>query len=328
MKKYVIKTNTYNKFMIAALLAIMMPPSFAQSYPVKPVRLVVPYAAGGPVDTVARIGAQNLSQKWGQQAVVDNRAGSGGALGAQAVVKSAADGYTLLITNSGPITAYPHMRKQLLFSFERDLAPVSMLSKSSLALSVHPALPARSVPEFVALAKKHPGTLSYATSGVGGVQHLANVLLESRAGIRMVHVPYKGSAIAIVDILSGQVPVQFNSILGTLPFVQTGKLRALGITSLQASPVLPGVPPLANFYPGFELTSWIGAYAPVNTPPAIIDQLNRDLAAAFSVPESKRRLNDLGLDLVLTPPAELAAFTREESRLFAKLMAAAGIEKE
>jgi tripartite-type tricarboxylate transporter receptor subunit TctC len=314
--------------MTAASALLGMATASAQPFPAKPVRIVVAYAAGGPVDTVARIAAQNLATAWGQQVVIDNRPGSGGALGTQAVVKAPPDGYTLLVTNSGPITAYPHLRKTLLYDFDRDLTPVSLLSTSSLVLVIHPALPAKTLPEFVALARKNPGKLSYATSGVGGIQHLAMVLLESRAGIRLTHVPYKGGSSAVVDILSGEVPVNFNSVLGALPFVQAGKLRALGVTTAQPSPAMPGVPTIASIYPGFELTSWLALYAPPGTPAALVDQLNRDVNAALNVPESKRRLTELGLELVGSPPAELRAYTRAESVLLGKLMAAAGIEKE
>lgn len=312
----------------AGAAVVCTPQALAQAFPAKPVRIVVPYAAGGPVDTVARIAAQNLTAAWGQQVLVDNRAGSGGALGAQAVVKSPADGYTLLVTNSGPITAYPHLRKSLLFDFERDLAPIALLSKSSIVLVVHPALPAKTVPDLVALAKRNPGQLTYATSGVGGVQHLAMVLLESKAGIRLVHIPYKGASQSSVDLLSGQVPMQFNSVLGTLPYIQAGKVRPLGVSTLQPNAALPDVPPIAKYYPGFEITSWLGVYGPAGLPKPLVDQLYRDVTGALAVPESKQRLNDLGLDLVAGSPADLAEYARTESRLFGKLMAAAGVEKE
>ena len=312
----------------AGAAVVCTPQVLAQAFPAKPVRIVVPYAAGGPVDTVARIAAQNLTAAWGQQVLVDNRAGSGGALGAQAVVKSPPDGYTLLVTNSGPITAYPHLRKSLLFDFERDLAPIALLSKSSIVLVVHPALPAKTVPDLVALAKRNPGQLTYATSGVGGVQHLAMVLLESKAGIRLVHIPYKGASQSSVDLLSGQVPMQFNSVLGTLPYIQAGKVRPLGVSTLQPNAALPNVPPIAKYYPGFEITSWLGVYGPAGLPKPLVDQLYRDVTGALAVPESKQRLNDLGLDLVAGSPAELAEYARAESRLFGKLMAAAGVEKE
>jgi tripartite-type tricarboxylate transporter receptor subunit TctC len=300
----------------------------AQNFPMKPVRVVVPYAAGGPVDTVARVATQNLTAAWGQQVIVDNRAGSGGAIGAHAVVKSPPDGYTLLVTNSGPITSYPHMRKSVLYDFERDLAPVSLLSRSSIVLVVHPSLPAKSVPDLVALAKKNPGTLTYATSGVGGIQHLAMVLLESMSGAKLVHVPYKGSSQSATDLLGGQVPMTFNSVLGTIEHIKQGKLRALGVSTTHPNAALPGVPPIAKFYPGFEIVSWLGVYAPAGTPKPLVDQLTRDFAAALSVPESKQRLSELGLDLVLSGPSELAAHARAESKLLAKLVAAAGIPKE
>ncbi len=310
----------------AAALGAM--PCAAQNFPTKPVRVVVPYAAGGPVDTVARIVGQNLTAKWGQQVVVDNRAGSGGALGAQAVVKAPPDGYTLLVTNSGPITSYPHMRKSVLFDFEKDLTPVTLMSKSSIVLVVHPALPAKTVPDLVRLAKKQPGSLTYATSGVGGVQHLAMVLLESMAGVKLVHVPYKGASQSSVDLLSGQVPMQFNSVLGTIQHIQQGKLRPLGVSTPQPNAALPDVPPIAKYYPGFEITSWTGVYAPAAMPKPLVEQIYRDVSAAVMVPESKQRLNDLGLDLVQGTPGDMAEYARSESRLFAKLMATAGIEKE
>lgn len=313
---------------ICLLAALAAQSASAQSFPAKPVRIVVPYAAGGPVDTVARVVGQNLTAKWGQQVVVDNRAGSGGALGAQNVVKSPPDGYTLLVTNSGPITSYPHMRKSVLFAFEKDLTPITLMSKSSIVLVVHPSLPAKTIPELVSLAKKQPGVMTYATSGVGGVQHLAMVLLESMAGIKLVHIPYKGASQSSVDLLSGQVPMQFNSVLGTIQHIHEGKLRALGVSTPQPNAALPGVPPIAKYYPGFEITSWTGVYGPAGMSKAVADQIYRDVSAAIDVPESKRRLNELGLDLVHGTPADMAEFAHRESELFAKLMSVAGIEKE
>jgi tripartite-type tricarboxylate transporter receptor subunit TctC len=315
--------------MLATTIAMLVPGlAQAQPFPSKPVRLIVPYSAGGPVDTVARAIAPNLAAGWNQQVIVDNRAGSGGALGASVVAKAGPDGHTLLVTNSGPITAYPHLRKSVLFDFERDLSPISLLSTSSLVLTAHPALPVRSLAELIALAKKNPGKLSYATSGVGGVQHLAMVLLESRAGISLTHVPYKGASQALPDLLSGEVPLQFNSVLGTLPSIQAGKLRPLGVTAPQAVASLPGVPPIASQLPGFEIASWLALYGPAGLPQPLVDQLHRDAAAALKVPETRRRLTDVGLDLVAAGPAELAAYARREHALFGRLMGTAGIEKE
>ncbi|MBI4196117.1 MAG: tripartite tricarboxylate transporter substrate binding protein [Betaproteobacteria bacterium] len=300
----------------------------AQSYPARAVRLVVPYAAGGPVDTVARLVAQKVTGKWGQQVVVDNRAGSGGAIGTQAVVRSPPDGYTLLVGNSGPITVYPHLRKSLLYHFERDLAPASFMIKSCMVLVAHPSLPSKTVQELVRLAKQQPGALSYASSGVGGVQHLGMVLLESRAGIKLVHVPYKGAAPALVDLISGQVHVQFNNVVGALAHVQSGKLRALGVSTATPSSVLPGVPPVAKVYPGFDVASWMGIYAPAGTPQQIVEQITRDVAWALKVPDTMQRLTEVGAEVVAGGPADLSAYMRNESGLFGKLIAAAGIPKE
>jgi len=216
----------------------------------------------------------------------------------------------------------------VLYDFGRDLTPIALMSKSSIVLVVHPALPAKSVPELVRLAKKQPGTLTYATSGVGGVQHLAMVLLESMAGIKLVHVPYKGASQSSVDLLSGQVPMQFNSVLGTIQHIHQGKLRPLGVSTPQPNAALPDVPPIAKYYPGFEITSWTGVYGPANMPKPLVEQIYRDVSAAVDVPDSKRRLNELSLDLVHGTPAQLAEYAGNESRLFAKLMATAGIEKE
>ncbi len=311
-----------------ALATGCMPVLNAQPFPSKPVRLVVPYAAGGPVDTVARIVAPNLASAWNQQVIVDNRGGSGGALGASVVAKSAPDGHVLLLTNSGPITAYPHLRKALLFDFERDLSPVCLLTTSSLVLTAHPALPVRTVADLVALARRHPGKLSYGTSGTGGVQHLAMVLLESRAGIVLTHVPYKGSSQAMPDLLSGEVPLQFNSVLGTLPSVQAGKLRALGVTAPAPLAALPGVPPISATYRDFEIASWLALYGPAGLTPALVEQLHRDAAAAIRLPDARRRLTEVGLEIVAAGPAELAAYARREHALFGRLIAASGIEKE
>jgi tripartite-type tricarboxylate transporter receptor subunit TctC len=260
--------------------------------------------------------------------LVDNRAGSGGAVGTQLVVKSPPDGYTLLVGNSGPISVYPHLRKTLLYDFERDLLPVSFMVKSCMVLVSHPALPAKSVPDLVRIARRQPGALSYASSGVGGVQHLGMVLLESRAGIKMVHVPYKGAAPALVDLMSGHVQLQFNNVVGSLGHVQSGKLRALGVSTEAPSSVLPNVPPVAKSFPGFDVASWMGIYAPAGTSLSIVDQVTRDVAWALNEPDTRGRLTEVGAEIVAAGPKELSAYARNESALFGKLIAAAGIPKE
>jgi tripartite-type tricarboxylate transporter receptor subunit TctC len=300
----------------------------AQKYPVKPVRMIVPYAAGGPVDLVGRLVAQRLSERWGQQAVVENRGGSGGALGTIAVVKAAPDGYTLLVGNSGPITVYPHLRKAPAYSFERDLEPVAFMISSCMVLIGHPSIPAKSIRELVQLAKKRPGAMTYASSGIGGLQHLGMELFKSRAGVELVHVPYKGAAPALVDLVSGQVDLMFNNVLISATYVRNAKVRGFAVSTAKPSPSLPEVPPVATVYPGFDVHSWMGIYAPPGTPKELIATLHRDIAAVLNLPESKQRLNELGAEVVAGGPEELSAFARRESELFGKIIAATGIPKE
>lgn len=303
-------------------------PAHAQKYPVKPVRMIVPYAAGGPVDLVGRLVAQKLSERWGQQALVDNRGGSGGALGTLVVVKAAADGYTLLVGNSGPITVYPHLRKAPAYSYERDLEPVSFMISSCMVLIAHPSIPVKSIRELVQLAKKRPAGMSYASSGIGGLQHLGMELFQSRAGVKVVHVPYKGAAPALVDLTSGQVDLMFNNVLISATYIRNGKVRGLGVSTAKPSPSLPDVPPVASVYPGFDVHSWMGIYAPPGTPKDVIAALSRDVASVLNLPETTQRLNELGAVVVAGGPEELAAFARQESDVFGKIITAAGIPKE
>jgi tripartite-type tricarboxylate transporter receptor subunit TctC len=300
----------------------------AQKYPAKPVRMIVPYAAGGPVDLVGRLVAQKLSERWGQQALVDNRGGSGGALGTLAVVKAAPDGYTLLVGNSGPITVYPHLRKAPAYAYERDLEPVSFMISSCMVLIAHPSIPVRSIRELVQLAKKRPAGMSYASSGIGGLQHLGMELFQSRAGVKIVHVPYKGAAPALVDLTSGQVDLMFNNVLISATYIRNGKVRGLGVSTAKPSPSLPDVPPVASVYPGFDVHSWMGIYAPTGTPKDVVAALSRDVAAVLNLPETKQRLNELGAEVVAGGPGELADFARKEGELFGRIIAAAGIPKE
>jgi tripartite-type tricarboxylate transporter receptor subunit TctC len=301
---------------------------WGQAYPVKPVHLVVPYAAAGPVDIVGRYVAQKLTEKWHHQVIVENRGGSGGALGANAVAKAPPDGYTLLLGNGGPITVYPHLRKSLLYAPDRDFEPAALLVVSCMVLMAHPSLPAKSVAELVRLAKKSPGILTYSSSGVGGLQHLGMELLQSVAGIKMVHVPYKGAAPALIDVLSGQIDLQFNNVVGALPHVKSGKVRALAVSTAKRSSVLPDVLPVASVYPSFDVASWMGVFAPAGTPKELVAGITRDVVWAMNQPETTQRMADLGAEVVAGGPAELVAYTRNESELFGRIIAAAGIPKE
>jgi tripartite-type tricarboxylate transporter receptor subunit TctC len=292
------------------------------------VRIVVPYAAGGPLDESARYLGQKLASRWGQPVLVDTRGGSGGAVGTELVTKSPPDGYTLLLGNGGPITVYPHLRLKRQYEPQRDLEPVTFMLSSPMLLLVHPSTPIRSVRELVRLAKARPNGLTYASAGVGNFQHLSMELFQTLAGIKMVHVPYKGAAPAFVDLLSGQVDLMFANILGALPQVKAGRMRAIAVSSAKSASAAPSVPPVAVVYPEFDMTGWQGIFAPAGTPKDVIAGLNRDIVWALTLPESKQRLSEQGAEVVAEGPAELAAFVRKESALLAKIIKSAGIPQE
>lgn len=302
--------------------------ALAQKYPLKPVRIVVPYAAGGPLDENARALGQKLTSRWGQPVIVDNRGGSGGAVGTETVVKAPPDGYTLLLGNGGPITVYPHLRKKRQYDPDRDLEPVTFMLSSPMLLLVHPSTPIKSVRDLVRLAKAKPNGLTYASAGVGNFQHLSMELFQILAGIKMVHVPYKGAAPAFVDLLSGQVDLMFANILGALPQVKAGRMRAIAVSSAKPSSAAPSVPPVASVYPEFDMTGWQGIFAPAGTAKDLIAAINRDFIWALTQPDSKQRLTDQGADVVAEGPTELAAFVRKESVLLAKIIKSAGIPQE
>jgi tripartite-type tricarboxylate transporter receptor subunit TctC len=304
------------------------PPALAQKYPTKPVRIVVPYAAGGPLDDVARFLGQKLSARWSQPVLVDTRGGSGGAVGAELVAKSAPDGYTLLLGNGGPLTVYPHLRKKPLYDAERSFEAVTWLVTSPMVLLVHPSTPIRSVRDLVRIAKSRPNGLTYGSAGVGNLQHLSMELLQTLSGIKMVHVPYKGAAPAFVDLLSGQVDLMFANIVGALPQVKAGRMRAIAVSSARPSAAVPGVPSVASVYPEFDMTAWMGIFAPAGTPRDLVAAINRDFVWALTLPESRQRLSEQGAEVVAEGPAELTAFLKRESALFAKIIRDARIPQE
>ena len=312
----------------AALALVCSTSATAQKYPVKPVRIVVPYAAGGPLDENARQLAQKLSQRWGQPVLVDARGGSGGAVGTELVAKAPPDGYTLLLGNGGPITVYPHLRKKRQYDPDKDLEPVTFMLSSPMLLLVHPSTPMKSVRDLVRIAKSKPNALTYASAGVGNLQHLSMELLQILAGIKMVHVPYKGAAPAFVDLLSGQVDLMFANILGALPQVKAGRMRAIAVSSAKPSGAAPNVPSVASVYPDFDMTGWQGIFVPAGTSKDLIASINRDFIWALSQPDVRQRLTEQGADVVAQGPTELAAFTRKESALFAKVIKSAGIPPE
>jgi len=306
--------------------AIVAAPAIAQQYPVRPVRVLAPYPPGGPVDAIARILAQQLHL--GQNVVVENRSGAGGSVGAEYVAKSAPDGYTMLIGNTGPMTVNPVLRKDLPYDPKKDFAPVSWLTSAQMVLMVHPSLPVKSLKELVALARANPNALNYGSAGIGNLTHLGMELFQSVAKVKMNHVPYKGVAPAYIDLMSGQVAVMFGNVSGPLAHIRAGRLRPIAVTASRPSPVLPGVPIIADSYPGFNLVTWMGIFLPAGTPEAIRSKLQEEYIKALKNKDVADRLVGLGNEIVAGTGAELAAHVDQELKLYAKIIKSAGIKPQ
>ncbi|HET9641991.1 MAG TPA: tripartite tricarboxylate transporter substrate binding protein [Burkholderiaceae bacterium] len=269
----------------------------AQEYPTKPIKIVVPYTPGGTTDNLARLCAQGLAEAWGQQVIVDNRPGASGSIGAKVVADAAPDGYTLLLATSTQLATNVALYPNLSYQPLRDFAPVGLLVKGYNVLVVHPSVPAKSVNELIALAKARPGQLNFATSGNGTSQHLSAELFKTMAGVNMVHIPYKGSAPALVDLLSGQVPVMFENILTVVPHIKAGTLRALAVTGAKRWPTLSELPTIAEAgLPGYEISGFYGIVAPAGTPRPIVAKLNKELSRIISDPNLRERLLNQGFE--------------------------------
>jgi tripartite-type tricarboxylate transporter receptor subunit TctC len=308
----------------AALCAAFAAGAAAQGYPAKPVKVVVPYPPGGPTDIVARLVSQKLSEQTGQQFLVENRAGAGGNIGAEAVARAGADGYTLLVATTAH-AINPSLFKQLGYDLQKDFAPVSQLTGGPLVIVANPALPAKNVKELIALAKSKPGGLNYASSGNGQSTHLSAELFSSMAGIKMNHVPYKGSAPALTDVIGGQADLMFDTMLSAMPQVKTGKLRALAVTSAARSPAAPELPTVAESgLPGYEAIAWNGLLAPAGTPMDVVAKLIAEVKKALVVPEVMERFAAQGFGAAWSPPEQYAAFIQSELAKWAKVVKASG----
>lgn len=310
--------------LLAALGGFFAVMAQAQSYPSKPVRVVVPYPPGGPTDIVARVLFQQVAESTGQQFVIDNRAGAGGNIGAEHVAKSPADGYTVLIgTTAHAINM--SLFKSLNYDVQKDLAPVSLLTQGPLVLVTHPQFPANSVKELIDMAKAKPGSLNFASSGNGQSTHLSAELFNSMAGTKMVHVPYKGSAPALSDLMTGQVGIMFDTTLSAMPFVRAGKLKALGVTSPQRTPAAPDVPTIAESgLPGYEVFAWNGVLVPAGTPKAIIAQLNEEIRKAMQLPQVRDKFSAQGFAASWNTPDQFGVFVRNEVDKWARTVKASG----
>ena len=309
----------------AAALPVVSRFAGAQTYPTRPVRIVVAFPPGGANDIHARMIGQWLHERLGQPFLVENRPGSGGNLGVEAVVRSPADGYTLLILTVAH-SVNKSVYEKLSYDLLRDIAPVAALFRAQYLMMVNPRSPAKTVPEFIAYVKANPGKINFGSNGVGATGHLAGELFKMMTGVNMLHVPYRGETPALTDLVAGQVHVVFASMTGSLELVRGGQLRALAVTSTGLTLAVPDVPPLAEFVPGYELLTWSGVGAPRNTPMEIVDRLNKEIAAFLATPATQAKYADLGLTVHAVSPAEFARFIAEDIEKWAKIVKFAGIK--
>ena len=301
----------------------------AQDYPIRPLRFIVPYPPGGAADIVARMVAQKLTAALGATVVIDNRAGAGGNLGTDLAAKAAPDGYTLLMGNVGPIAINPGLFRKLPYDPLRDFAPVSLLAVYPNVLVINPSLPVKSVTDLIGYARVRPGQLAFASAGNGSSTHLAAELFKSMAGIEMMHVPYKGGSQAVVDVIGGQVQMYFSSVLGALPHVKSGKLRALAVTGSRRSRAAPQLPTIAECgFPGYEANNWLGLLVPAGTPNPVITRLDQEIVKAFAQPEFHEKISVQGGDAETGSPAQFAAYIRAEIKKWAQVIKASGAQAE
>ena len=299
--------------------------AFAQNYPAKPIRVVVPFPPGGPADILSRTIGQSLAETWSQQVVIDNRAGAGGNIGSEIVAKAPPDGYTLLMGFVGTHAINSSLYRDMPFDPVKDFEPVGLVAMVTIILVVHPSIPVKSVRELIALAKARPGELTFGSPGNGTPQHLAGELFNTMAGVKMGHIPYKGAVPALTDLLGGRLSMIFSSMPPALPHVQSGKLRALGVTSAARSPAAPDVPTIAQSgLPGYEVINWYGVLVPAKTATDIVGKLNAEIVRIMNLPAVKERLAAQGAETYTSTPAQFADYIRQETAKWAKVVKFSG----
>jgi tripartite-type tricarboxylate transporter receptor subunit TctC len=318
MKKFLLKT-------ILSILLFNVGAALAQTYPSKPIRLIIPWASGGPAEALAREITSKMAPALGEPIVIESRAGANGEIGTAAVARAAPDGYTILLSHLGPTAISPALHKDLPYDPVKDFAPISQVVAGPTLLVVRNDLPVKSVPELIDYAKANPGKLSYGSVGVGSTTHLAGEMLNMAAGIETVHVPYKGSTPILVDLMGGRLAFAFVGISGSLAQARAGQIRAIAISTLKRSPSAPDIPAVAETLPGFELNSWYGMMAPAGTPRPIIERLNHELVRALQMPDVVEWMKKNGLDPAPTTPEEHAAYIKSEIAKWAKAVKAAKI---
>ena len=314
----------------AALMLVLVaaaPPASGQAWPTRSARIIVPFQPGGGTDIQGRLLAKKLSESLGQSFVVDNRGGAGGLIGAEIVAKAPADGYTMLFSTAS-LAVNVTLYKKLAFDPLKDLAPVSWFTSAPLVLVVHPSVPAKTVKELVALAKQHRGKLNAGSNGTGTTSHLAIEMLKQRAGIDVVHIPYKGGGGAVIAMMAGEIDMRFSGQLAVLPHVKSGRVRALAVASTKQSTVLPEVPTLASTYPGFEADNWYAMFITAGTPKDIVAKLNAEIVKVLKAPDMREAISKDGAEPVGSTPEELSAYVRREIDKYAKVIKAANIQLE
>jgi tripartite-type tricarboxylate transporter receptor subunit TctC len=314
---------------VALVFALALGTAFAQGYPNHAVKVIVPWPTGQATDIAARVVAQKLQEALGQPFVIDNKPGAGGAIGSEAVVKSPADGYTLLAASSGPLSIMPHLQK-VPYEPLKDLAPISLVAATPFALVVNPSFPANNAKEFIALVRANPGKYTFSSSGTGATAHLFTELFNSMAGLQARHIPYKGTPPALTDIMNGQVTYTIETVAATAGHIKSGRLKSFGVSTARRTAALPDVPPLAETadLPQYDVAAWIGYAAPAGTPREILVRLSSEITKALQSEELKERMANIGLDAVASTPEEMAAFMKREQERYGDIIRKANIKIE
>lgn len=314
---------------LSVLLVLPVIAAAADSFPSKPARIIVAFPPGAATDIVGRIVAQKLTDMWGQPVIVDNRAGASGTIGTDVVAKAAPDGYTMLLGTLGNLAANPSLYRDLPFNMERDFIPVSLVVMVNFVMVVHPSVPVKTVKELIALAKAKPGELNYSSSGAGGLPHLAGELFKSMAGINVVHIAYKGSVPSFTDLLGGRITYTIDNLPLALPYIKSGKLRALAVVGPRRQPTIPDVPTMAEAgIPGYELTNWFGLMVPAKTPRDVVNRISADIAKIMKMPDVRERLAGMAAEPVGSTPEQFSVFLKAETATWAKVIKDGGITAE
>ena len=313
---------------VVAGLAVLSSPAGAQNYPAKPIRMIVPFAPGGPNDVIGRVVAGKMSELLGQTVVVDNRSGAGGAVGTALVGTAAPDGFTILISGTSSLAINPSLYKKLPYDALRDFAPVSLVGTAPSLLVMNPSVPVKTIKDLIALAQAKPGQINYASGGIGSAPHLAGELLNAMAKIRMVHITYKGGGPSLTAVMAGEAHLFMGGLSAAMPPAKDGRLRGIAVTSLKRSHFLPDVPTIAETLPGYDVVNWYAIFAPAATPKPIIARLNAEIVKALVAADVRKRFNDLALDADTSTPEALGAYHRSEVKKWAQVVQAAGIKPE